>query len=1039
MIIFLIIILLSCAINLFAVIMRKSEKVIELILFVFVFFIYASLMSNTIAFWDSAEFVTSNHNLQATHPPGAPFYTLLCNFILLFFPVSWTAFISNLISAFFGAFTVVILYKITRFIALKMLKNSVSKNKNTISTLAGIGSALTLAFSTTFWTVSTEAEVYTLSSFLLLLMFYFMLLWNNFEDKMKSKRTVLGIIFLLGLSIGVHLINLSIIIPLSILYVHKKKGLDWKHLVLAFFSSVLLFLLLYFVGIQGFLMLVSLLDIKLVNTYNLPVNSGLFVLILLFLFATIFGLKRANIRMYNALLAILLFAVGASSYLMPIVRNEVNTPFSNQIATSNELLKYIQAKQFGVDNIPLVKGTVFNAPLDKNAPFLDDKPIVTYNKESKKYDITDDGKYSKINYASEFNMVFPRMFSQKPISSTGYSSWVTIKGEKIAYPVQGKITDLLKPTFVENLTFFKDFQVDWMYSRYLFWNFIGRQNENKGTGEILNGNWISGINTFDKHKIGDKSVIPEVYQNDKSNDAYYFLPFVLGILGLLALRKNKVYFFSTIVFFLTFGFGIIIYLNPLPESILVRERDYIFLGSFMIFSLWVGLSIITIYTWLSKIASEKIKIIIASIIVFSCAPFQLLAKNWDNHQKNKDSFVYDLGKTYLDSCPKNAILITNGDNFTFPLWYLQEVENYRTDVRVINFDQLNLESYIDKLKYKSLDSEPINFTFLKKNYIEGKPKLFPLQKERDQPADLKLVFEFLNNEKTKINWNGKQQHYIPTDIFKVAIDSSKLEYNLFDLKELKANYINAITWKYSKDFYVLNELMLMDIIQNNIHEKPICFAVNGQNNHYLGLQDFMIHVGFVEVLSPIIRRNKELNPKIVDTKRMYPLLMEAMPFGKLDDEKQFVRFENREYIQSIVRRNYYFLAQALIEEGENDKAKLVLDKCLISLPNKTIAYKEFAFAIGKLYYRIGDQQKGEEVCSKAMDNVWEELKWVTSIDSPENPILNAKKAIKLKDMYEQMISQLAKFNNKETDKRKVDLEAFTKHFSVWFSKNWPYN
>jgi len=1023
--------------------MRKRKRIIELILFVFVFFIYAFSVSNNIAFWDSAEFITSNYNLQATHPPGAPFYTLLCSFILFFVSGSWSALVINLVSAFFGALTVVLLYRITFLIALKLLKNSLSKNSNNIAVLAGIGSALTLAFSTTFWAVSTEAEVYTLSSFLLLLMFYFMLLWNNCDEAINSRKILLGIVFLLGLSTGVHLINLSIIIPLSILYIHKRKGLHWKYLFLALFSSVFLFLLLYSVGIQGFIKIASSLDIKLVNTYSLPVNSGLFILILLFLGAIIFGLKSAKntgkVKLHNVLLAILFFAVGASSYIMPIIRSKVSTPFSNQIATSNELLKYIQAKQFGVDNIPLVKGTVFNAPLDKNAPFSDDEPVVTYNSVSKKYETTDDGKFSKINYASEYDMVFPRMFSQKPISATGYSNWVTIKGEKIVYPVKGKETDLLKPTFAENATFFKNYQVDWMYSRYLFWNFIGRQNENKGTGDILNGNWISGINAFDKYKIGDKSVIPDTYQNDKSNDGYYFLPFILGILGLFALRKNKAYFFTTLVFFLTFGLGIIVYLNPVPESVLVRERDYIFLGSFIVFSLWVGLSIITIYTWLSKITSEKVKIGIVSVVVFSCAPFQLLAKNWDNHQRSKDNFAYDLGKAYLDSCPKNAILITNGDNFTFPLWYLQEVESYRTDVRVINFDQLNLESYIDKLKYKSLDSEPINFTFSKVNYIEGNPKLFPLKKETGQPADVKLVLEFLNNEKTKINWNGKQQHYIPADVFKVAIDSSKFEYNLFDSKALKANYVSAIAWKYSKDFYALNELMLMDIIQNNIHEKPICFAVNGQFDHYLGLQDFMIHEGFVEVLSPMIRRNKELNPKIVDTKRVYSLLMETMPFGKFNNETEFIRFENREYIQSIVRRNYYFLAQALIEDGENDKAKLVLDKCLLSFPSKTIAYKQFAFALGKLYYRIGDSQKGEEVCLKAMDNVWEELQWITSVDNPGNPILNVKKASKLKEMYEQMINQLANYNSEEANKRKMELEAFTRHFSIWLSKNWPYN
>ncbi|CAM3969510.1 MULTISPECIES: DUF2723 domain-containing protein [Flavobacterium] len=1022
--------------------MKKSKKFIEVILFALVFLVYLFSASKTITFWDSAEFVTSNYHLQVTHPPGASFYTLLCNFIMLFFPASWVALISAMLSAFFGALTVVFLYRITQLIALRIVQKDSSKQVLILTHLCGLLAASTLAFSNTFWTVATETEVYTLSSFLLLLTFYLMILWNDCNNVVQSRRLMFFLLFVLGISIGVHLINLSVIIPLSILYVNKKKNLGWKQIVVSLFLSVFLFLFIYNIGIQGFLKIASFVDVKLVNNYNLPVNSGLFILIVLFLFMVFYGLNRAkkkkNIRIYNIILGTLFFAIGTSTYIIPILRKDVVTPFSNSIETSNQLLNYLKAKQFGVDNTPLVKGTIFNAPLDKDLPFLNDEEILTYNQESQKYEVVDDGKYSKINYANEYDMFFPRMYSQKPLSAVGYSNWVAIKGEKISYPVQGKMTDLLKPTFSENLQFFKNYQVEWMYLRYLYWNFIGKQNENKGTGEIFNGNWISGFNFIDKSRIGDETVIPSRYKNDKSNDAYYFLPFMLGLIGLWSLRKNKAYLITTVVFFLTFGIGITIYLNPLPESVLVRERDYIFLGSFLIFSMWVGFSILTLNEWLTKIKSQQIRVTIISLFVLLASPLQLLAKNWNNHQRSNDTFAYELAEKYLDSCPKGAILITNGDNFTFPLWYLQEVESYRDDIRVINYDQLNIENYIDKLKCKSLNSEPLKVSFLRENYIEGTPKLFPLKKETEKPVDLSQLFQFLNNEKTKINWNGKQQHYIPGDLFSINVDTIKKVFSNFNIKELKANYNSKILFKYSKNFYQLKDIMLFNIIQENINEKPICFAINGATDHYVGFQNNLIHRGFVEQLIPIVRDSKVLNPKIVALNLCDEILMKGVSFEELKTKTNFIKSENIEYTQIILRKNYYFLAQALIEEGKNKEAKQVLDKCMTMFPNYTIPFKQYSFALGKLYYRIGEKQKGNEVCLLSMKNIWEELQWITSFNPEVNQIINVKKAVKIKDIYLQMINQLNHYNQEEAKKKMIEADSFVKRFSIWEIKNSPY-
>lgn len=1017
--------------------MKKTENFISILLFIITFSVYSITASKTINFWDSPEFITSNFNLEATHSPGAPFYSILCSVLVSIFPTSWVALICNLISSFFGALTVVLLYKIAKFISSKIITTE-SEIGNWITNGAAICSALTLAFSTSFWTVSTEAEVYTLSTFLLLLNFYIALLWSESEDKLKSHKLILLFTLLMGISVGVHIINLSIIVPLSVLYVHKKSSGNWKSIFITLLISVFIFFSIYLFGIQGFLKVATLLDIGFVNNLNFPVNSGLFILIILFVsfcFVVLYKSKKEKVKLF--VLASLLFFVGGSSYLLPILRNNASTPFSYQIKSSGDLLNYIKAKQFGVDNIPLIYGTIFNAPLDKNNPFVDGKSITTYNDVTNKYEIVDDGAYSKVNYADEFDMFFPRMYSQKDISATGYSNWTTIKGERFNYPIKGKNQDILKPTFSENLSFFYNYQIKWLYLRYLNWNFIGKQNTLKGTGEVTNGNWISGINFFDEARIGNEFNIPNHYKNDSSNDAYYFLPFILGIIGFFALLKHRTYFLTTLLFFLAFGIGIIVYVNPLPESILVRERDYIFLGSFIIFSLWIGLSIIQLFKWLSFLKNEKFRTYLAITVVIICSPLQLIAKNFDNHNRTQNTFAYDLGKAYLQSCPENAILITNGDNFTFPLWYLQEIEKIRTDVRVINFDQLSMEFYIDKLKNANFDAAPVNFTLSKNNYIEGKPKLIPFQKETDNSINVKELFAFLNNEKSTINWNGKQQHYIPNDVFKIQIDSSKITYkDLFDTTKLKAGYISEFHWKYSKEFYQLNELMLLDIIQNNVLNRPICFTINGKTDHYLGLQNNTIQNGFVEVLYPIVRKNKGENPKIVDTEKMLPLLKNEINFGSLINQNEIIESETIDYSQSIIRRNYYFLAQALAEENKTQEAISVLDNCIALLQNEKVLFKQYAFALGKLYYRLGEKEKGKVVCKLAMQNIWNELNWITSFN-PENTIINVQRAEKLKNMYAQMLQQYPD-NPNTLEINPEEFTRFLEYFNCWKIKNWPY-
>ncbi|AUC81700.1 DUF2723 domain-containing protein [Lacinutrix sp. Bg11-31] len=1018
--------------------MHKLNRVISLILFLIVFIIYAITAPRTISFWDSPEFITSSYNLQATHPPGAPFYTMLCSVILQFFPATNAAFVSNLISSFFGALTVTYLFKVTFYITTKIQANTSNFETKYLPFFTGIVSALTLAFSSSFWVAATETEVYTLSFALMTIMIYVLLKWENASNKKEEIKLLLLFALLLGIATGVHLITISIIIPLSLLFTHKKYGLNLKKTLFSLIIGCVLFFSIYLFAIQGIIKISNILDVWLVNTLSFNVNTGVITTILLLIIFLSLALwytnKAKKIILHYTILAFLFFLVGFSSYLMPLQRANANTLIINNVNTSNKMLQYIKGDQFGIGDIPLLKGYTYNTPLDKSIPFVDGKPTLTFDTNKKRYTTVDNGEYKHANYAEAFSMFFPRLFEQK--DENKYKFWSTIKGEPIDYVVDGKPIKILKPTYKENFNFFFNYQVSWLNLRYLFWNFIGKQNNNHGLGFVKDGNWISGINSIDKSRVGDYSNMPERFKNDKSRNTYYFIPFILGLLGFLSLIKHKQYLLTTLFIFLAFGLGITIYINPVPSSIMIRERDYIFIGSFVIFSLWVGLSILPILNAFKFVKSNKTKLIVVSVLVFIGSPLQLLAKGWNDHQRHYDTFAYDLGKAYLDACPKQSILITNGDNMTFPLWYLQDVEKYRTDVRVINFDLINIESNIENLKRQIRASNPIEINLEKRFYINGADRLIPLQKETDNAAVLTNLFSFFKDSTTRRNWNGKLKHYMPVTKFSIPIDTLKVKKNGLIAKEFNAQYTNKVEWDYAKSFYGLNEIVLLNMINNTIHNRPICFAINGKTSHYLGLQDYFIQNGLVEQLAPIKRKNPLANPKIVNTKMMFTYLMEDVQFNGLNDDTKFLSYENRAYIQDILRRNYYFLAQALIEEGKTKQAIAVLDKSFSLFPNKTIAYKQYAYALGKLYFKAGLPEKGSNICILAINNLWEELKWTTSFN-PQNPIINVKHAEKLKNMFLQMIKQfpgdeeIIIFNEQR-------FKNFQPSYINWQKTNWPY-
>lgn len=1003
--------------------LKKAVRYLpEIALFLTVFIVYLICLPPSITFWDSAEFVTGSSLFVPTHAPGAPLYSMICGAILSVFPVGSHAFVSNVISAFFGALAVVGLYKVI-FIAVKFLLNKKCKTERINTIFCSLLGALTFAFCITFWTSATETEVYTLSFSFYTWIIFLMLKFYALPESSLSHKYMLLIALLLGLTIGVHPLNLALLIPFGILLATrlpiKKKWQTITGILLGGFT----FLLLYSLLIPGFLSLAQKLDVWLVNYRSLPKNSGFVSLVILggiLMFTSIYYLKQFGFRQIaSALILVSIFTIGASSYLLPVLRSNNLSIAGYAPETAERLKEYFQAEQFGVDEIPLISGAVFNAPLDFKEPLVDGSVTRVFDESLKRYIITDSGKFTKPRYASEFNMLFPRMYHKSAINAQGYKDWAIFKGEPVKYQVRDSIITIQKPTQADNFSFFYNYQFNWMYWRYLMWNFAGRQNDLHGKGAIYNGNWQSGLSFLDAD-LKEAENAREFYKNRSGKVHYYGIPLffaTLGLLFLLVYHRKLFYFFSAL--FLLYGVGIVVFVNMPPLSIYVRERDYIYIGSFAIASVFVGLSPL----WLLRFKQVSQKVFsVAIVVVILLIPGQFLAKGFADHDRGDEVFAESLAKTYLDSCPQNALLITNGDNFTFPLWYLQEVLKYRPDVTVINRDMLNLDWYIKKLDHKKFDLQ-LSLPF--SAYAKGSQTHFPLNEIEQRPIDLKAFPAFVSNKNNTILWNGKQQYFVPTKTFSLTTDA-----NYWQPRE-GLGRLQRVTWQWKKDFYERADVVLLDILQANFNRRPITFLNNGKADHKLNLGDALEQNGLVEQLVPYKPRDPNANPKLVNTQAKL-----NFDFAKYNAEHQ-LEAEALAYVQEIIRPAYYFTAQALIERGNFAEAKEHLDACMKNFDASAVPYKQYAFALGRLYDRVGDKALAKSVCIRSYQTVKQELEWMISTD-PARPVVNIRTANTrfniLQGMFDQLGDIAPNFKNQETD----DYMNFVKQFENWRTENWPY-
>lgn len=954
---------------------------------------YLMTMEPTASFWDCGEFISTAYKLEVGHPPGAPFFMLTARFFTLFASdPSQVAMMVNAFSALCSAFCILFLFWTITHLSRRLVvkEGDEISTEKTIGILgAGVVGALAYTFSDTFWFSAVEGEVYAYSSLFTAVVFWAMLKWEDVADQPYANRWLILIAYLMGLSIGAHLLNLLTIPALVLIYYFRKYDTTAKGIFTALvISCVILALILYGI-VPGFVEVAGWFELFFVNTLGFGFNTGTLFYALLLIGCLVWGIwesremeeehnqlrlniafllsifllgipflggrlpiwlgilllaalgfflfsnkKFFNVPLLNTiLLCCTVILIGYSTYATIIIRSAANTPMDQNSPDDVFSLKsYLNREQYG--DTPLLYGETYaseiarvrtsqgwEADIDEGAP-LYAKKIKSSPEEADSYVKYD----TKKNYNYDLCMLFPRMHSKQPNHVAAYKLWGGSKGKKVTYQSMGETKRKVVPTFGENLKFFFTYQVGFMYWRYFMWNFVGRQNDIQGHGEITNGNWISGIPFIDNLMLGDQSLLPDDLKNNKGRNTYYFLPLLLGILGIMYQfsRKEKgsqSFWLVFTLFFLT-GLAIVLYLNQTPYQ--PRERDYAYAGSFYAFAIWIGLGVLYIIQLLEKYLAKLDKRIIATVATLLCLPVPILmaSENWDDHDRSGRYTARDFGHNYLLSLEPNAIIFTNGDNDTFPLWYNQEVEGNGTDARVANLSYLQMGWYVDQMKRQAYLSDPLPLSLKAENYMNGKldvAYLFDMTPSIDANTALEILknpknFSRLHNYGDDIEFLPSKRVYIDIDKKDVLasgmVDSSNLS-NVADKIEMDLR---------SKTYIGKHEITIMDLLQNNKWKRPIYFAVTVGADNYVGLDDYLELEGMAYRITPV-KSDPFATSERVNTEKMYDNMMHKFKWGGIAENPDIYMDENNLRMTSTFRFMFVRLAEALLDEARQERLK----------------------------------------------------------------------------------------------------------------------
>jgi hypothetical protein len=809
----------------------------------------------------------------------------------------------------------------------------------------------------------------------------------------------------MGLSIGVHLLNLLTIPALAFVYYFRKYPVTRKGIIYTSIISVAILGAIQFGIITGIVALAGDFELFFVNSMGLPFNSGILFYSVLIIAAVVLSLRHSLqpspllYKVVMGIIGVILFfsltnsadagdvvtklligavilgvayylrkeyalintivlcfsfiVIGYSSFGIVLVRSAANPPMDeNNPENIFNFFSYLNREQYG--DRPLFYGQYYTARLVDQK---DGAASYTRVPGDKKYRFTG---YRPVNiYDPAQSTILPRMYSNQPSHVSEYKKWAGVKGDR-------------KPNFIENMQFLFVYQLGEMYWRYFMWNFAGRQNDLQGPGGITKGNWESGIKFIDAIRLGPQDKLPQSMLSNRGRNHYFFFPFILGIIGLIYhFNKQKYDAWLVMLLFFFTGIAIVLYLNGPPLQ--PRERDYAYVGSFYAFAIWVGLGALS----LAEAARKKIPSAIAPIgvsaICLLAVPYVMAKENWDDHDRSHRYTSRDFAYDYLNSCAPNAILFTNGDNDTFPLWYAQEVENVRTDVRVVNLSLLNTDWYIDQLKRKAYDSDAVPFSLTFDQYMQGNRDYIPyVNKHLSGPIELSDLMKFITSEDPRAKVGGGDRellNYFPTRNFKITVDKKQVLATGTVPAEDSSKIVDAITWTLpeSQNYLMKNDIMIIDLLANNHWKRPVYFATTVGSENFLNMDDYFQLEGLAYRLVPVKAVKRDEFRGSVSTDIMYGNVMDKFLWGNMKDPRVYLD-ENNLRMTTNMRLNTIRLTEALLNEGKKDSAKAVLDKSVEEMPDYNVPYNFFMVRVAQQYLELaGNMTDSAGISSSDME------------------------------------------------------------------------
>jgi Protein of unknown function (DUF2723) len=971
--------------------------------------VYIMTMEATGSFWDCGEFISSTFKMQVPHPPGAPLFVMLGRMFIVLFqglfgngPES-AARAVNLMTATASGFTILFLFwSITHFARKIVLtaKDAVPTSQQLFSIMAaGVVGALAYTFSDSFWFSAVEGEVYGMSSLFTALVFWAILKWEHNADNPGADKWIIFIFFLMGLSIGVHLLGILTIPSIVMVYYFKRYKATPRGTIWAFLISCAITGFVQKVVIQYSVSGAGKFDIWFVNGLNMPFFSGFIFFFVLLAVLFYFGLKIAKKRSWSFLTlgiwCVTFMLLGYSTYVTTMIRSNANPAVDMyNVDNPNSLVGYLGRDQYG--DFPLLYGQVFTAQ-----PENYEETDMKYTKGKDKY--IEIGKDQKPVYSADDMMLFPRVWDAS--NDQGHATF---------YKDYLNLADGEKPNFINNITFFVNYQVNWMYLRYFMWNFAGKQNDVQGfaQGNVRDGNWISGISFIDNLRLGNQNSMPDSIKHNKANNKLFFLPLILGLIGIFFhYTKDKKDFLVTALLFFFTGFAVVLYLNQAGNQ--PRERDYAYVGSFYAFAIWIGLGVLQIQEWLQKKLSANIAGIVAFAICMLAVPVLMGQQEWDDHDRSKKVLARDLAKDYLESCAPNAILFTYGDNDTYPLWYAQEVEGIRPDVRVINNSLLGIDWYINQLRYKVNNSDPIDVIWdaekiqgNNRNYVFVNPR-----PELDKNAyfDLyQIMKDFVGSDdadKKVTTQGGESLNYLPTRRFKVPVDEKTVRAN--GTVNATDTVVSDVYFELSekKNVIVKNDLAILNIIAANKWKRPIYFTAPYTASE-MGLSQFVRKDGLTYRLVPV-KNNTGINTDWVVDK-----LMNKFAFGHANLKGVYFDEQNRLHLNTI-RGAYADGAAALADDGRKEEAKKLLvmaDKGILeenhpyAMVSHNNQHNYFTFRFLEACYKSGYKELADHVSKALHKDFDQQMKYYQGL--PESKQEGMKSEMQGAQQLQQMLTMM---------------------------------